>query len=91
MFANLQIPSLEAFHFGRAPRPVKAGRGLEIGGGKVVPEINFTLAPIDIEEKTWGEVRRQYESMIEGVVKRAVELSLPGLLVEFETDRKSVV
>lgn len=85
MASKLSVSTLDNFHFGRAPRPVKCGRGVEIGGGKVVPEINFTLPPIDIEEKNWASIRRQYSSMIEGVTRRAVDLSLPALLVEFET------
>lgn len=85
MLSRLQVGNLDEFHFGRAPRPLNVGRGLTIGGGTVVPEINFTLAPIDIEEKNWTEVRRQYQSMIEGVVRRSLELRLAGLLVEFET------
>ncbi|MCC5876986.1 MAG: methanol--corrinoid methyltransferase, partial [Candidatus Sumerlaeia bacterium] len=70
MAPKLNISTLENFHFGRAPRPVKCGRGVEIGGGKVVPEINFTLPPIDIEEKNWASIPRQYSSMIEGVTRR---------------------
>jgi len=70
--------------FGRTPRPVGCGRGVEIGAGQVFPEINFTLPPMIIEEKTWPEVRRQYTEMIQGVCQRAVDLKAPGLVVEFE-------
>lgn len=85
MAPTLSIPDLRSFHFGRSPRPVRCGRGVEIGGGKVVPEVNFTLPPIDINEVTWPDIRRQYQTMIEGVTRRAVDLSLPALVVEFET------
>lgn len=51
----------------------------------MVPEINFTLPAIEIVEASWGEIRREYKEMIEAVCCRAVELDVPGLLVEFET------
>ena len=83
--ATLAITSLDDFIFGRAPHPVRCGRGMEIGAGTVIPEINFTLPPIAIAEDTWPEIRRQYAEMIEGVCRRAMELEVPALLVEFET------
>lgn len=84
-FPWLAISSLDDFVFGRAPHPVPAGRGLVFGSGTVVPEINFTLPAIGLDEANWPEARQQYREMIEGVGRRAVELSVPGLLVEFET------
>lgn len=71
--------------YGKAPHPVTCGRGVVIGAGTVVPEINFTLPPMDINVDTWPEVRRQYTEVIEGVCKHAAELGVPSLLVEFET------
>jgi methanol--5-hydroxybenzimidazolylcobamide Co-methyltransferase len=50
-----------------------------------VPELNFTLPPLDINEGTWPEVCRQYRQMIQEACRRAVELEVPALLVEFET------
>lgn len=83
--SHLAVADLREFLFGSAPRPVSCGHGVTIGAGTVIPEINFTLPPIDINEATWPEVRRQYREMIEGVCRRAVELEVPALLVEFET------
>lgn len=83
--AGTAVTSLDDFVYGVAPRPVRCGRGLEIGAGKVIPEINFTLPPIDINEDNWPEIRRQYTEMITGVTQRAVELGAEDLLVEFET------
>jgi methanol--5-hydroxybenzimidazolylcobamide Co-methyltransferase len=82
---SLAVKSLDDFVFGRAPRPVTCGRGVQLGTGTVVPEINFTLPPMEITESTWAEVRGQYTQMIESVCRRAVELEVPALLVEFET------
>jgi methanol--5-hydroxybenzimidazolylcobamide Co-methyltransferase len=84
-YAKLAIGSLDQFIFGKAPHPVTCGRGVQIGAGTVIPEINFTLPPIDINPVTWPEIRQQYREMMEGICKRAVELEVPALLVEFET------
>ncbi|MBU6401892.1 MAG: methanol--corrinoid methyltransferase [Verrucomicrobia bacterium] len=83
--APLAISALDQFVFGTAPQPVRCGRGVVAGGGTVIPEINFTLPPIDINPSTWPEIRRHYREMIDGVCQRAVELEVPALLVEFET------
>lgn len=81
----LAITSLDDFVFGVAPRPIVCGRGVELGKGRVIPEINFTLPQVDINTDTWPDIRRQYADIIEGVCRRAVELDVPALLVEFET------
>ncbi len=82
---RLAVQSLDEFVFGRAPHPVRCGRGVELGAGQVFPEINFTLPTTDINPTTWPDIRRQYSEMIEGVCRRAVELEVPAMLVEFET------
>jgi methanol--5-hydroxybenzimidazolylcobamide Co-methyltransferase len=82
--SKLAINSPEELVFGRTPKPVQCGRGVKIGSGQVLPEINFTLPPMNIDEESGGEVRRQYTEMIQGVCQRAVDLQTPGLVVEFE-------
>ncbi|HEY3282598.1 MAG TPA: methyltransferase MtaB domain-containing protein [Armatimonadota bacterium] len=82
---QLAVGSLQEFIYGKAPRPVTCGRGVELGTGTVVPEVNFTLPPMEIEESTWPEVRSQYQEMIDAICQRAVALEVPALLVEFET------
>jgi methanol--5-hydroxybenzimidazolylcobamide Co-methyltransferase len=82
---NLAISAPDDFIFGRAPQPVSCGRGVRLGAGSVIPEINFTLPPLDINESTWPDICQQYRDMIESVCRRAVDLEVPGLLVEFET------
>jgi methanol--5-hydroxybenzimidazolylcobamide Co-methyltransferase len=83
-FKQLSIPTMDDFVFGKAPRPVTSRRGVVIGNGVVIPEINFTLPPVNIAQETMPEILRQYASMIEGVMKRAVELDVSALMVEFE-------
>ena len=84
-YNNLAIKSMDEFVYGRCPFPVTAGTGVTFGDGTVIPEINFTLPMMDINENTWPEVRSQYEQIITGVLERAIALEVPGLLVELET------
>ncbi len=83
-FAVPTLRDAAALVFGRAPHPVRCGLGLELGAGQVFPEINFTLPPMLIEEGTWERVRAIYADTIEGLLARARDLALPGLVVEFE-------
>jgi methanol--5-hydroxybenzimidazolylcobamide Co-methyltransferase len=83
-YKQLAIANSEALVFGHSPRPLKLKNGLVIGAGIVYPELNFTLPPMNITVETMPEVRNQYAQMIEGACARAVELQVPGLVVEFE-------
>jgi methanol--5-hydroxybenzimidazolylcobamide Co-methyltransferase len=83
--SKLAITSLENFVYGRCPKPISTRRGLQIGTGSVLPEVNFTLPAMLVNETTWPEVVACYHEMIEGVIRRSVELEVPQLLVEFET------
>ena len=82
--SGLAISSPDELVFGHAPKPISCGRGVEIGTGKVLPEINFTLPSMTIDEQSWAEVRRQYTEMMRGVCQRSVDLQTPALVVEFE-------
>lgn len=83
-FNELAIQKAEDFIFGTSPFPVKLKNGLVIGGGEVYPEINFTLDTMEINALTFPKVREEYSQIITSVCKRAVELYLPALVVEFE-------
>lgn len=83
-YRALAIPDVNGLVFGRAPHPVKCGFGLEIGAGSVFPEVNFTLPPIGISAETWPEILGQYEEMATHIIRRAVSLKVPGLVLEFE-------
>ncbi|SHF90656.1 methanol:corrinoid methyltransferase [Caldanaerobius fijiensis DSM 17918] len=83
-FTALTYSSIDDFVYGNAAKPLKMKNGMVIGGGTVYPEINFTLPPMNINKDTMPEVRKQYHEMIEGVLKRAVELHAPGIVVEIE-------
>ena len=84
VFSNLAVGNAEDLVFGVAPRPLRCGLGLEIGGGVVYPEVNFTLPIMELTEATWPEVRAHYEEIGRQVVGRALRLKAPGLVLEFE-------
>jgi methanol--5-hydroxybenzimidazolylcobamide Co-methyltransferase len=84
-FHELAISNPADLIFGFAPNPLRTRQGLVLGGGAVYPELNFTLPPMFVDQSTMPEVRGQYQQMISGALKRAVELEAPGLVVEFET------
>jgi methanol--5-hydroxybenzimidazolylcobamide Co-methyltransferase len=81
----LAIADETELRFGTCPKPLTTRRGLVLGGGQVVPELNFTLPTMSVDESTMPEVRDQYRQIITGALQRAVELEAPGLVVEFET------
>lgn len=81
-FTKLAFDS-DSLGFGSAQFPVSR-RGVTIGAGHVIPEIKFTLPPMDVHEGTMNEVRGVYKDIIEGVCKRAVELHQNEMIVEFE-------
>lgn len=72
-----------ALIFGRSLLPVTRG-GISIGGGRVIPEIKFTLPPMDISAETMEEIKVVYNEIIEGVCRRAVDLHQNEIVVEFE-------
>lgn len=84
-FDQLAINDPRDFLYGTSPKPVTTRRGLVIGGGTVYPEINFTLPTMLVTAETMPKVEEQYRAMIYGTLQRAVDLEVPGLVVEVET------
>ena len=82
--SKLAFPSADALIFGTATQPVTAGYGVVIGGGDVLPEVKFTLPPILIEPGTLPEIHRIYREIATQILQRAVQLSQPALVLEFE-------
>ncbi len=70
--------------FGKAPKPLTCGFGLQIGAGEVYPELNFTLPTMLLDETSWPSVVSHYEEIGEMIRRAAKRLHLPGLMVEFE-------
>jgi methanol--5-hydroxybenzimidazolylcobamide Co-methyltransferase len=80
----LAVAACEDLVFGNAPRPVHCGFGLTIGAGMVFPEVNFTLPAMAVDESTWSAVLAHYDEMGVNILKRAVALKTPGIVLEFE-------
>ena len=75
IFTELAIQTANDLVFGLAPRPVHCGLGLEIGAGKVYPEVNFTLPTMSLTDETWPEVRSHYEEIARQVTARMTRLT----------------
>jgi len=83
-YTTLALASPRDLVFGRSPKPVSCGFGLTIGDGMVFPEVNFTLPPMLIDGSSWDTVKAHYEEIARNVLKRAVALRVPGIVLEFE-------
>ena len=59
--------------FGSAKRTVACGLDVTIGGGQVLPEVNFTLPPMLVREETMDKVRSAYREMVGRVLKQLEE------------------
>lgn len=84
-YKKLVINNPEDLMFGIAPNPVKTRRGLEIGGGQVYAELNFTLPIMSINDSTLDQVYTHYREIAEGALERALHLNSKGVVLEFET------
>jgi methanol---5-hydroxybenzimidazolylcobamide Co-methyltransferase len=83
-YSALAVSSPAGLVYGRAPHPVRCGFGLSIGDGLVFPEVNFTLPPMSIDAASWLSVVGHYEELSTNILKRAVALQVPGIVLEFE-------
>ena len=83
-FTELTIANEQELLFGKAPSPLTAGFGLEIGGGKVYPEVNFTLPPMAMTDETWPQAQAHYHEIAKDILRRAAHLYAPGIVLEFE-------
>lgn len=84
MYTQLAMADARSIVFGSAAKPVKCGFGLTIGGGQVFPEVNFTLPALTVNDENWPRIIAHYEEMAKNILKRAVSLKAPGIVLEFE-------
>jgi methanol--5-hydroxybenzimidazolylcobamide Co-methyltransferase len=84
-YSTLAVERADDLLFGRAKYPLCTRRGMVIGGGMVYPELNFTLPEVSVDQVHLPAILAQYQEMISGALGRAIELCVPGLVVEFET------
>ena len=84
-FKELAISRKEDLFFGTAVKPVTTRRGIVIGGGKVHPELNFTLPIMSINDSTFNSIKDQYKNIVRDALTRGVDLYSDGIIFEFET------
>ena len=84
-FNKLAISTPEGLLFGNAMYPVTTKRGLVIGGGSVIPELNFTLPTMSINTHTMPTVCEHYRSIVTDAIDHARRMHAPGVIFEFET------
>lgn len=84
-FNKLAISTPDELIFGKALYPVTTRRGLVIGGGSVIPELNFTLPPMSINAQTLPAIQNHYREIVTDAIERARHLHAPGVIFEFET------
>lgn len=84
-FNQLAISTTEGLLFGNALHPVTTKRGLVIGGGSVIPELNFTLPVMSINAHTMPAVCEHYRSIVTDAIEHARRMYSPGVIFEFET------
>lgn len=83
-FSTLSFTSPSEMMFGQSLYPVKCGFGLEIGNGLVLPEVNYTLPSMQVDEENSANVLKEYEIMVDSILSRSVKLAVPGVVLEFE-------
>lgn len=84
-FNKLAISTPEGLLFGNALYPVTTKRGLVIGGGSVIPELNFTLPTMIISAQTLPAISEHYKGIVTDAIEHARHLHAPGVIFEFET------
>ncbi|MCW5982729.1 MAG: hypothetical protein KIT09_31865 [Bryobacteraceae bacterium] len=82
--SQLAIDNPDELVFGIAPKPLRCGFDLTIGGGEVYPEVNFTLPVIAITADTRPQIVAHYDDIAKQIVRRATALRVPGIVLEFE-------
>jgi methanol--5-hydroxybenzimidazolylcobamide Co-methyltransferase len=83
-YSTLAVQRPDELLYGASPLPLACGLGLTIGAGQVFPEVNFTLPAMNIESGTWPDVVAHYDEMASQILRRAVSLGVPGIVLEFE-------
>jgi methanol--5-hydroxybenzimidazolylcobamide Co-methyltransferase len=84
-YRTLAIDNADGLVFGRTPHPVTTATGVLIGAGSVVPELNFTLPTMTVNETTRREVVDMYRRIARDALERAAELQQEQVVLEFET------
>lgn len=84
-FSELCIDHVDGLIFGTCPHPVQVTPAIQVGGGDAIPELNYILPHgSGVNEDTIDKVVAQYRLMAEHTLERAMQLSVPALVIEIE-------
>lgn len=78
----METISWQDLMFGVSKHPLRYGFNLEVGNGEVVPEIKYFPKRGGKEDPE--TLKREYAEITDNVLKRAIDLGLPGLQLETE-------
>jgi methanol--5-hydroxybenzimidazolylcobamide Co-methyltransferase len=84
-YDKLAIENPDELIYAKAPKLVKTRLGVEVGAGKLIPELNFTLPTMAVNETTIKAAEKIYADMVDGVLKRCVDLEQEQVIIEYET------
>jgi methanol--5-hydroxybenzimidazolylcobamide Co-methyltransferase len=84
-FDSLAIDNLDDFIFGTCPKPITTRHGVVLGGGDVVPELNFTLPTMEVTPDTIDKAYGIYRQIAHDALERAAELHHDQVQLEYET------
>lgn len=80
-FVNLAYGSPEGMVFGLSPHPLRYGLGLEVGGGRVVPELKYWPSRSADES---GRLVEEFSAITRDALERATDLGARALQLETE-------
>ncbi|MDZ7394146.1 MAG: hypothetical protein ONB25_14765 [candidate division KSB1 bacterium] len=83
-FRELSYSGAGQMLFGHALGPVRCGFEVGIGTGQVLPEVNYTVPPMEVSPAQLPAILDQYREMVQSVLSRAQILQVPGVVLEFE-------
>ncbi len=81
-YTTMAYGSADELIFGESKFPVKAGLGLEIGGGYTSPEVNYAPRPEAGESKE--KLVKEYERITRDIMMRMVQVGFPSVVLETE-------
>ncbi len=81
-YTKMAYGSADELIFGESKFPVKAGLGLEIGGGYTSPEVNYAPRPEAGESKE--KLVKEYERITRDIMMRMVQVGFPSVVLETE-------
>jgi methanol---5-hydroxybenzimidazolylcobamide Co-methyltransferase len=81
-YTKMAYDSADDMIFGKCKHPVKAGLGLEIGGGYTTPEINYAPRPEAGASKE--KLIKEYQRITTDIMNRMVQVGFPAVVLETE-------